>query len=69
MQEDIERSDTSDYPKDNQFGIPLQNKKVIGLMKDECNGKIMTEFIGLRSKMYSVLIQNDQLIKKAKGVK
>ena len=69
MKEDFEKFDTSDYPENNQFGILQRNKKVIGLMKDECNGNIMTEFIGLRRKMYSVLIKNDIPIKKAKGIK
>ena len=49
--------------------MPRANKKKVGLMKDECNGEIMLEFVGLRSKMYSVKVQNQKPIKKAKGVK
>ena len=36
----------------------LQGKKVIGLMKDELGGNIMTEFLALRPKTYSY-IMND----------
>lgn len=62
--------DTSAYPKDNVFNIPLLNKKVLGMMKDECNGKIIKEFIGLRAKMYSIKIDEEEKeIKKIKGVK
>ena len=70
MKEDLhERFDTSDYPPDNVYGLPLVNKKKLGLMKDECNGKIITEFLGIRSKMYCVIVEFQDSIKKAKGVK
>ena len=61
--------DTSDLDKKNKFGFPQVNKNVLGLMKDEFGGKIALEFVGLRSKMYCILIDNDNEIKKAKGVK
>ena len=59
--------DFSDYPEDLKLFDSL-NKKVIGKMKDEVKGKIISEFIGLKSKMYSLVIVNDEEIKKAKGV-
>ena len=66
----VELFDTSDYPEDNPYGIKLVNKKVLGAMKDECSGKIMTKFIGLRAKCYSFEMQGDEKwVKKAKGVK
>ena len=45
--------DFSNYPKDSKFFDPT-NKKVIGKMKDESEGKIIGEFVGLKSKMYSI---------------
>ena len=62
------RFDTSNY----EINRPLpsrKNKKVIGLMKDELRGKIMTEFVVLRPKTYSYLINDCKEDKKAKGIK
>ncbi|XP_066581769.1 uncharacterized protein [Prorops nasuta] len=70
MKRDLVKFDTSDYPADNRYGLPRVNKKVPGLMKDENNGKIMTEFVGLRAKMYTFKVQDcTKITKKAKGVK
>lgn len=60
--------DTSNFSTQNSYNLPLLNKKVPGLFKDEMGGNIITEFVGLRSKLYCIkTIENT--IKKAKGVK
>ena len=67
--DDVEkRFDTSNYKIDRLLPTG-KNKKVIGLMKDELGGKIMTEFIALRSKTYAYLMPDDSKVKKAKGTK
>jgi len=69
MKRDISRFDTSDYAIDNVYGILLANKNVSNLMKDENNGTIMTEFVGLRAKMYVLRVDSKKDTKKVKGVK
>ncbi|XP_067216840.1 uncharacterized protein [Linepithema humile] len=69
MKRDISKFDTSDYSEDNAYGMPRANKKVPGLMKDENNGAIMTEFVGLRAKMYALRVTGQKDTKKIKGVK
>jgi len=44
----IDHFNISYYPKSNPYELPLVNKIVLGKFKDELNGKIMEEFIGLR---------------------
>ena len=64
--EDVEaRFDTSNYQLERSLPN-RENKKVIGLMKDELGRKIMIEFVGLRVKTYSYLIDDDSEDKKAK---
>ena len=43
----------NNYSKDSKF-LNETNKKVIGKMKDEFDGVIIIEFVGLKSKMYSI---------------
>ena len=68
MSETKEDYDFSDDPKDHQLHDE-SNKKVIGKMKDEYAGTPIAEYIGLRPKLYTILRADEQLIKKAKGVK
>ena len=62
------RFDISNYGVNRPLPIG-KNKKVIGLMKDELGGEIITEFTALRPKTYSYLTDNDKIDKKAKGTK
>ena len=65
-----EKFDTSAYPKDHPSGIKTGvNKKVIGMIKDECNDKQIVEFSGLRAKLYALLMENLSESKKCKGIK
>ena len=59
--------DFSNYPTNHKI-FSNKNKKVPGLFKDELGGKIMKEFVSLRSKMYSFVV-DDSETKVAKGVK
>ena len=61
------RFDTSGYNPDRPLPVGI-NKKVIGLMKDELGGGIMTEFVTLRPKMYAYKTGNSES-KKCKGIK
>ena len=66
---DVEkRFDTSNYECDRPLPTG-KNKKVIGLMKDELGGRIITEFVALRPKTYSYLTDDFKEDKKAKGTK
>jgi hypothetical protein len=57
--------DFSDYPKTHET-YDLSNKKVLGRFKDEVNGKIIREFIGLKPKMYAFSVKDDKEQKKQK---
>ena len=59
--------DFSGCPKDSIYYCDI-NKKVLGKMKDELNGDKIDEYVGLKSKMYSLITFSDKKINKAKGV-
>ena len=59
--------DFSNYLKDSKC-FDDTNKKVIGKMKDEYGGVIIDQFIGLKSKMYSIKKINGSRSSDTKGV-
>ena len=65
---DKDKFDNSDYPEYSPY-FYKENKKVIGKFKDESAGIPIIEFVGLRSKMYSYIKDNQNGGKTAKGIK
>ena len=59
--------DNSDYPENSPYYCNA-NKKVIGKFKDEACGVPIIEFVGLRSKMYTYLKNDETGGKTAKGI-
>ena len=65
-----DRFDTSNYPENHPSGIPTGiNKKRLGMFKDEAGGKQIKEFVGLRAKLYSFIMDEGKENKKCKGIK
>ena len=65
---DKDKFDNSDYSESSPY-FDKTNKKVIGKFKDEAAGVPICEFVGLRSKMYSYIKDNQKEERTAKGIK
>ena len=65
---DKDMFDNSDYPENSPYYCNA-NKKVIGKFKDEACGIPITEFVGLKPKMYSYVKDNEKGGRTAKGIK
>ena len=63
----LDAYDTSDYPPEHPL-YSRTNSKVLGKFKDECASLAVQEFVGLRSKMYSILLPGGKAKFTAKGV-
>jgi hypothetical protein len=62
-----EYMDFSNYPEDHHLKNN-KNKKKIGYLKDEYGGEIITQFVGIKSKLYSILYGGDKNKTTAKGL-
>ena len=65
---DKDMFNNSDYPGSSPYYCNV-NKKTVGKFKDEACGIPITEFIGLKSKMYSYVKDNEKGGRTAKGIK
>ena len=68
MDDDKHLFDRSGYEMDGYRKQDNINKKVIGKFKDETDGVPIVEFVGLRSKMYSILLDTGKEKKTGKGI-
>jgi len=62
MMRDIHLFDTSEYDPEHPL-YSTENKKVLGKMKDETHGIAVQEFVGLKSKMYSMIYEEEGCLK------
>jgi hypothetical protein len=67
IKENLTLFDTSSYEANNIHGIP-KTTSVIGKMKDEYKGHVISEFYGTGAKAYCIDVEGE-LYKKAKGIK
>ena len=65
---DKDKFGNSDYPENSPYYCNV-NKKIIGKFKDEACGVPITEFIGLKPKMYSCVKDNEKGRRTAKRIK
>ena len=68
---DVEKwFDSSNYDENDERPLPTgKNEKVIGMFIDKLGGKIMTEFIALRAKVYAYITEDGSVHKRAKGTR
>ena len=67
MADNMDAYVTSDYMVDHPIHSTT-NVKVLWKMKDECSSLTPQEFVGLRAKMYSIILPNGKPKFTAKGV-
>lgn len=67
LRNDLSQFDTSNYASNNGYNIPQINDKIPGIFKDEMAGDVISEFTGLRAKLYCIKTVKS-IIKKAKGI-
>ena len=62
----IDYFEASDYKENNIYNIPCHKKKILGKMTNENNEIIFRKFIGLRSKMHAIKLDDKDIKKNPK---